>query len=142
MTDRTKKKTQQRGGRKPGEWKLLSKEDLIRFRSQNGFSRSRLATALGVSSTSIQNWETEHAIPTLKAQQKLVEVLKRPDLVAGVKKAASLFEGRPFVGEDSGSALFNATGQIVTAYLAKSDKISAEEVAAIIRTVRAALESK
>ena len=57
-----------RGGRKPGAWTLLKPTDLIGFREKNKISRARLAGALGVSSTSIQNWETGNAVPTDKSQ--------------------------------------------------------------------------
>lgn len=69
----TKKKI---GGRKPGTWTLLAKDDLVQWRKKNKVSRRTLAKAIKSSSTSIQNWETGRSTPIAKFQKRIVESMK------------------------------------------------------------------
>lgn len=70
----TKKK--RTGGRKPGSWTLLTKDDLVQWRKKNKVSRRTLAKAIKSSSTSIQNWEMGKSTPITKFQKRIVESMK------------------------------------------------------------------
>src|SRR5689334_19794207 len=65
-----------RGGRKPGKWTAVTPDEIRAFRQDNQISRSRLAGALGVSSTTIQNWETDNGVAMPRLQQKVADLIK------------------------------------------------------------------
>ena len=136
-----------RGGRRPGTWTLITPESLRAWREKNGVSRASVATMLGVSSTSVQNWETGHAIATTKTQQRLAE------LTSGAPAGAQAAGGRRGAaaagaaaaprasGGDANGALIEGTAAIVVEAIRSSGKkgMSANDLAALIRTVRDAL---
>lgn len=132
----TKNDPTRRGGRKPGEWKLLKENDLRDWREKANLSRARLAAMLHVSSTSIQNWETGNAVPSLKFQQRLADLMSQPLAALPMPaRPCSLFD--PPAADGSGVA--EATAQIVTAYMAGKENMDQEQLVALIRSVKAAL---
>jgi DNA-binding transcriptional regulator YiaG len=126
-----------RGGRQPGKWELVDPLEFRRWRDQNKLSRARLAGLMGVSSTSIQNWETGNAVPSPRYQERLAELMKDPAVVAAApaRRGGGALGGR---AADGGSGVM-ATGEIVTAYLKSSPELAEEELVALIRAVRQAL---
>jgi DNA-binding transcriptional regulator YiaG len=132
-----------RGGRKPGKWTLLTPEALRSWREGNGVSRARLASMLGVSSTSVQNWETGHAVATTKLQQRLAELTKSaPEAAAGRRPAGR--QAVPVSVSAAGNgdpSLIQATSAIVIEAIRSNGKrgVSAKDLAVLIRTVRDAL---
>lgn len=148
-----KKATRRRGGRTPGKWTLLTKDQLRSFRKDAGMSRSRLAERLGVSSTSIQNWETERSVPLTRYQEQLVQLMKGGTPVAtgsgrGAKTRPA--NGRATNGASAGAggtALqetgLTATTEILKGFLAtpQGAKISKDELVALASSLRTALSS-
>jgi DNA-binding transcriptional regulator YiaG len=127
-----------RAGRKPGVWKYVTPEQLKEFRTTGQVSRARIASALGVSSTSVQNWESGRAaMPRL--QKRLAELI-----AAG---PAALDDGDPEVEGGGGegavggvlSSQLLATGTIVGSYITAHGKMSHEQLLELIKTVRGAL---
>jgi DNA-binding transcriptional regulator YiaG len=125
-----------RGGRKPGKWELVDPLEFRRWREVQRLSRARLASLLSVSGTSIQNWETGHAVPSRKYQERLAELMKSPGMInlgGG---------GRPTSRSDAGDpAVIMATGAIVSAYVQGTSKLGPESLLEVIRTVRRALST-
>lgn len=70
------KAPRRRGGRTPGVWTLLAQGELKTFRKDAKLSRSSLAGLLGVSSTSVQNWETGRSVPLTRYQEQIVALMK------------------------------------------------------------------
>ncbi len=143
-----KKSAKRRGGRTPGQWTLLAKDDLSGFRKTQKLSRSALANTLGVSSTSIQNWETGRSVPLTRFQQQLVDLMKGGGVPAaaargrrgrGSNGAAS--NGASSGGVGSSETSLTATAEIVKGFLATSAgaKLSAEELVNLTVSLRAAL---
>jgi DNA-binding transcriptional regulator YiaG len=123
-----------RGGRKPGEWKLVMPEQLRDYRSQHKISRARLAQMLGVSSTSVQNWETG-TVASMKIQQRLAELIAAgPSAILPPRKPASLWES----GKQTDPAI-TTTGTIVAGYLQTHQGMSPDDLVGLIRNVRQAL---
>jgi DNA-binding transcriptional regulator YiaG len=122
-----------RGGRKKGEWKLLTKDQLMTFRKDQRISRARLAELMGVSSTSIQNWET-NTVPTMKAQQKLAQLINNPTVVSDIPRVRkpSLFDR----SDDRRDAAIQATGTIVTAYLQVNRDLGQDQLVNLITRVK------
>lgn len=124
-----------RGGRKPGVWTLVKPEHIPAYRKAQKLSRASMAAMLGVSSTTVQNWEAGKAVATPKAQARIAEVIgsgtSRP--APATPKASS--NGQHAGGYDSN---VEATGRIVAAFLG-SVKIKRQELRAVIEDVRAAL---
>lgn len=139
--------TGHRGGRKPGAWTLLTPEALRAWREGQKMSRATIAATLGVSSTSIQNWETGHAVATTKMQQKLADLMKAPAPAArsrrGATASASNANGAaPQAHTVSGDpALIQATATIVVEAIRAAGKrsVSVRELGLMVRTVRDAL---
>lgn len=128
-----KKKTRP-GGRKPGAWTHVTPEQIREYRASNKLSRVTLAALLGVSSTTIVNWETGKGTASLPTQARLRDLLSRKPLTALVSRPTL----RPSVnGEDSSGAL-EAVGKIVAAYL-QGTKIDRDALPGLIKRVRAAL---
>jgi DNA-binding XRE family transcriptional regulator len=126
------------GGRKPGEWTAVTPEQISQFRQDNEISRRRLAPAMGVSTTTIQNWETSNAVAMPRLQEK----------IAALISAGPSAVGAPSVAGHSGacdpSALLGpqvtAAATIVEGYLrTEGTKVSPEQLVELIRTVRGAL---
>lgn len=127
-----------RGGRKPGEWRHVTPESIREFRHEHRISRARLAAALGVSSTSVQNWESG-TVATLRTQQQLADLIK-----AGPAALSPMRNGQgSSPGWDPSAVLgpqILTTGTIVGAYLqAHPGKVSSEDLIELIRNVRSAL---
>lgn len=120
-----------RGGRKPGRWELLTPKELFEFRKQHGLSRAKLADQLGVSTTSIQNWETGRAA-SMKIQRRL------RDLMDG--KAAPVANPGASANATATSSAIETTGNIVAAYLANQEAaLPPAQLAKLVRSVRVAL---
>jgi DNA-binding XRE family transcriptional regulator len=64
-----------RGGRKRGIW-TLSKEDFRAWRERHQMTRASVGKLLGVSATTIQNWEKGIAIPLPKHQHAIAAAMK------------------------------------------------------------------
>jgi DNA-binding transcriptional regulator YiaG len=127
-------KSKRRGGRKPGEWRLLQPEQLKDYRASNKISRARLAQMLGVSSTSVQNWETG-TVASMKIQQRLAELIAAgPSAILPPRKQASLWD----MGQKSDPAIVT-TGTIVAGYLQSHTDLNQEDLIGLIRSVRQAL---
>lgn len=125
-----------RGGRKPGKWELVDPLEFRRWREVQRLSRARLASLLSVSGTSIQNWETGHAVPSRRYQERLAELMKSPNLINAASGA------RPAPRGDGGDpAVIMATGAIVSAYVQGTSKLGTEGLLEVIRTVRRALST-
>ena len=125
-----------RGGRKPGEWKFVTADEIKAFREEHRVSRARLASALGVSSTSVQNWETG-TVATLKTQQQLAEIMKAgPAALATVTPSGA-------GGWDPGAIVgpqITTTGTIVTGFLtSQQGKMSTDQLIELSKNVRQAL---
>lgn len=110
-------------------------------------SRANVASTLGVSSTSIQNWETGHAVATAKMQQKLADLMN-----ASAPAVTTTTRGKPpaRVASPNGAAphapngdpaLIQATASIVVEAIRAGGKrsVSAKELGVMVRTVRDAL---
>jgi DNA-binding XRE family transcriptional regulator len=129
------KKGGRRGGRKPGEWKLVKPEQLREYRATNKVSRARLAQMLGVSSTSVQNWETD-TVATMKIQQRLAELFAAgPAAILPRMKQQSPWQRD--AGE--GNSVLSATGTIVASYVKARSDVGADELVGLIKSVRSAL---
>lgn len=134
-----------RGGRKPGAWTLLTPEALRGWREKHKMSRAEVANTLGVSPTSIQNWETGRAVATAKMQQKLAVLLKAPAPGGaapgrrGATPSASSAAAPHAVNGDP--TRIQATASIVVEAIRAGGKrsVSAAELGLLVRTVREAL---
>ncbi|MCO5170201.1 MAG: helix-turn-helix domain-containing protein [Planctomycetes bacterium] len=126
-----------RGGRKPGEWKLITPEQLKDYRSEHKISRARLAQMLGVSSTSVQNWETG-TVASMRIQQRLSELIAAgPTAILPPRKPASLWD---MAAKQQTDPAITTTGTIVAGYLqTREGKLSTEDLIGLIRSVRQAL---
>lgn len=117
------------------KWTLVTPEQLREYRASHRISRARLAQMLGVSSTSVQNWETG-TVASFKIQRRLAELFATgPALftVAG-RIGAPWSESQ----EGDGRPEIVATGAIVAKFV-ESRSTSAEELINLIRSVRQAL---
>jgi DNA-binding transcriptional regulator YiaG len=121
-----------RGGRKPGKWEFVTPEAIRAHRAENALSRAKLANHLGVSTTSIQNWESGRPA-SLKIQRQL------RDLMDGKSPAGPVVAGAN--GEPEASVI-RTTGTIVAAYLQSSKAVlQPAQLSKLVRSVRAALRS-
>ena len=125
------------GGRRPGAWTLVTPEALRTFRSENKLSRARLASMLGVSSTSVQNWETG-AVASLKVQQRLAELVQTGAVSA---TPAPRQEPAALGGAQKGSSdtAVSATAAIVGPYAGAQKDLSPQALLELVRSVRQAL---
>lgn len=134
MAKRTK------GGRKPGTWSTITPEEIRAFREEHQISRSRLAGALGVSSTTIQNWETHNGVAMPRLQQRVADLIKAgPSALSPVSRQTSSggsgYDPTAVVGQQ-----VTAAAQIVTGYMtATGGKLSTAELLELIKSVRGAL---
>ncbi|RMG15296.1 MAG: XRE family transcriptional regulator [Planctomycetota bacterium] len=121
------------GGRKPGRWELVRPEEIREYRARKGLSRARLARALGVSATSIQNWESGRAA-SLATQRRLRAFLDgRAEPLPGAEGSAVR---EPAL--DASAVL--ATGSIVATYLeSRKEGLRPSQIAQLVRGVRRAL---
>lgn len=117
-----------RGGRVKGAWTVTDPDGLRQFRKRYGLSRVRLGKMLGVSPTTVQNWETGADVASPAAQEKIAAAMK--DAPAGLpipRKAA------PGVSD----AAIETTGTIVDGYLRSLGRpLTKEELLVLIDRVR------
>lgn len=123
-----------RGGRKPGAWTHVTPDKIIAFREENAISRQRLAEAVGVSQTSVQNWE-HGTVATPKMQKRLAELISRgPHAIPSTRRPL------PGMYDAAGdAAAVQATGTIVSSYLANNRDVEPEQLLALIRDIRRTL---
>lgn len=139
-------KGRRRGGRKKGEWVLLTSDSLGQYRKGAHLSRAKLAEILDVSATTIQNWESGKAVPTKKSQARLADLIKSgsPTAAAGngtvTRSAAALPHASSNGGASNGIEL-TVTGEILKAFLATAQggKTTQEQLVQLTRSLRAAL---
>ncbi len=134
MARKKKKKTAaKRGGRKPGKWEHVRPEEIKAYRGKEGISRAKLAAQLGVSTTSIQNWEAGRPA-SVKVQRELRQLFDGNPVVAlSVESPASS-------GLEADSSAIRTTGSIVAAYLqSQKATMPPAELAKLVRSVRLAL---
>jgi DNA-binding transcriptional regulator YiaG len=129
-----KPKRKGRGGRKPGVWTQVKPEQIVAYRKAQRLSRASLARALGVSSTTIQNWETGKSAATAKAQARLAEAMS-----GNPRQLAPKAGDAPKNGAAGSDMVIDATARIVTAFLS-SAKIKREDLRGVIQEVRSALQ--
>jgi DNA-binding transcriptional regulator YiaG len=137
-----KKKTAKRGGgRKPGSWTLVTPDALRGWREKNKLSRGSVATTMGVSSTSIQNWETGRSVATAKLQQRLADLMKSPQQRASSPAPAATNGATPRRASEGDPTLIQATAAIVVEAIKSGGKgaVSPRDLGLLIRTVRDAL---
>jgi transcriptional regulator with XRE-family HTH domain len=130
-----------RGGRRELVWKLLTGEQLKAWRLENGVSRARLAQILGVSSTSVQNWETG-TVATMRTQQRLAELMKAPPAaIPPRRRAPSLWDagGQQQRQQPVVDPTLTAVGTIVSEYLKGAKGLGGDELVSLITAVRQAL---
>ncbi len=135
-----------RGGRKPGAWTLITPQALRGWRESQKMSRAGVASALDVSSTSVQNWEMGAAVATPKMQQRLADLIKAPAPSGAAPKRGK--SAAPTSSNGAGSrsvngdpVLIQATASIVVEAIRVGGKrsVSAKELGLMVRTVRDAL---
>lgn len=127
------KKSKKRGGRKPGSWTLVTPMQIREYRQTYRLSRLTMAGLLGVSSTTVVNWETGNGVATTAAQRRIQELLRRPP-AGTVTGAPTQVSGN---GKDSPETM-EAVGKILAAYL-QSAKVKPEGMGDLVLRVRAAL---
>jgi transcriptional regulator with XRE-family HTH domain len=133
-----------RGGRKKGEWVLVTSDALRQYRKDAHLSRNKFAEILDVSATTIQNWESGKAVPTKKSQARLADLIK--------SGAPSASNGNGTVGKSAprqvtsngGAATdtqLTVTGEVLKAFLAtaRGGKTSPEQLVQLTKSLRAAL---
>lgn len=151
-----------RGGRKPGQWVHLQKDQVAQYRKDAKLSRTKLADLLDVSPTSIQNWETGRSIPVKRFQQRLVELMsgKAPPVEAPSATArkpvaarssrattpASSSRAAAPASTDSSAVQVQVTrlsvaGEILRGYLAtpQGGKVSPDQLVTLVASLRSAL---
>lgn len=135
------KKKGRRGGRKPGVWTLVQPAQILAFRKERRLSRAVFAKMVGVSSTTVTNWEGGKGTASPSMQSKVVEVMGSAPATATKSKramvgaAAKPTNGQHPAGYDS---IVEGTAKIVSAFLATA-KLKREELGEVVRDVRAAL---
>ncbi|MCW8138565.1 MAG: helix-turn-helix transcriptional regulator [Planctomycetota bacterium] len=117
---------------------MLTPEKLKAYRAENRISRARLAELLGVSSTSVQNWET-NTVASMKIQERLAQLIAAgPAAIPPSRKAPSLWDRGS--SSDQGDPALLATGTIVAGYLqVKGGELGVDELLGLIRSVKQAL---
>lgn len=135
-------KRARKGGRKRGTWTEVQPEQILAFRDEHSISRNMLATTLGVSATSVQNWETGLAVAMPAVQAQLAAIIQAgPGAIHSPDGAGARRGG----GGPAGVAALvghqvSATGMIVNGFLtSQSRKFTQEELIELIKTVRGAL---
>lgn len=83
----TKKKGS--GGRPPGKWSKIKRDEIKSFREAHSISRARFAGILGVSPTSVQNWEVGKATAIPRIQAKMRQVIDAGPAAFGVAMGSS-----------------------------------------------------
>lgn len=134
-------KRPRKGGRQRGSWTEVQPEQVRAFREEHAISRNMLAATLGVSATSVQNWETGLAVAMPAIQAKLASIIQAgPSAVhsadpSGVRRGGGPSAAAALVGHQ-----VSATGMIVNGFLtSQSRKFTQEELIELIKSVRGAL---
>lgn len=137
-----KKKSGRRGGRTPGQWIHLTRDGLRSWRKDAKISRGKLSEMMGVSSTSVQNWETGRSVPMKRYQMMLADLMKG-SASADAEPATSGAASRPSSNGGGGGevqvARLNATSAILAAYLGAGGKVSHDQLVGLTKQLRAAL---
>lgn len=135
-----KKKTKRRGGRKPGTWDLVQPADIRTYRDKHRISRARLAEILGVSTTSIMNWESGAGVALRPMQARLRELVTSapPVPLRALAQPTPMYGSAPHRSNGAGSSL-EAVGRIVAAYVAGAE-VRATDLPGLVQRVRQALE--
>lgn len=109
-----------------GTWKHVQPDEILAYRKDNGISRAKLAATLGVSATSVQNWEGGRvaALPTQRRLRALID---------GEEIAPA-----PGASPEK-DCVVTVTGQIVAAYLTHQEPLDGPELSELIRRVKRAL---
>lgn len=123
-----------RGGRKAGTWTVVTPEKIRAYREANGISRATLARLLGVSSTSVVNWETGRAVASLPIQARLQELLTREPLATLLPPSGA----GPAAAAPSAAPELEVVGKILVTYL-QNVKIEPVDLPALVKGVRGAL---
>lgn len=134
-------KTKRRGGRKPGTWMQTGPEKILAFRKEHKLSRATFAEMVGVSSTSVANWEGGKGAASPAMQSKIVAVMgSAPATVTKSKRAMVGAAAKPTNGQHPSGydSVVEGTARIVAAFLPTA-KLKRQELGAVIRDVRAAL---
>lgn len=140
MKKKTKSKTKaSRGGRKPGKWIHLTVDTLKSYRKDAGVSRGALAKTLGVSSTSVQNWETGRSVPMKRYQMLLADLVAGGTVPAGPEPAPAARTNGHGGGDAVHAARLTATGEVVRSYLATGAKVTPDGLVALTKALQAAL---
>ncbi len=124
-----------RGGRKPGKWTWVTPGEIRAYRERTGSSRAALAQELGVSTTSVQNWESGK-VASSKIQQRLRALMDGDPLPRPNGEARRV---TPPNGGDR--AAIGTTGAIVAAYLETQHNFRPDQLPELVRRVRHALLS-
>jgi DNA-binding transcriptional regulator YiaG len=123
---RSSEKTATKKETRGGTWKHVRPEEILTYRKDNGISRAKLASTLGVSATSVQNWEGGRvaALPTQRRLRLLIDGEEIPPA--------------PGTGPEE-DCVVTVTGQIVAAYLTHQEPLDGPELSELIRRVKRAL---
>lgn len=129
-----------KGGRVRGSWTEVQPEQIRAFRDEHAISRNMLASTLGVSATSVQNWETGLAVAMPPVQAKLAGIIQAgPSAIQTTDGAGARRGSAAGVAALVGHQV-SATGMIVNGFLtSQSRKFTQEELIELIKTVRGAL---
>jgi DNA-binding transcriptional regulator YiaG len=134
----TRGSNSRRGGRKPGKWEFVRPEEIKAFRTQQGLSRAKLATQLGVSTTSIQTWEAGRPA-SIKVQRQLRDLIEGRPPAGSVSASSDTAAAAAASGHSDASAI-RTTGEIVAAYLqSQTTSLPPAELAKLVLSVRLAL---
>lgn len=75
----------EKGELKPArEFRVNSKQDIIKVRSRLGLSQSKFAAALGISTATLQNWEQGRRSPTGPAKKLIKIAMRHPEVLLEV----------------------------------------------------------
>ena len=91
-------------------------EKIRNARKSLGLTQRQLAELLGISNTSISNWEKGLSRPDADMIQKLCDILRlQPNDIYGTKETPDENARRPVSDEDIKFALFGGDGEITDA---------------------------
>lgn len=115
----------------------MTAEQIKAYREQHRISRARLAQTLGVSSTSVQNWETG-TVATMRIQERLAALIAAgPVAVPPLRHAPSLWDAGT---SSEATPAITATGAIVAQYVqTRRGELPVDDLVSLIRNVRQAL---
>jgi DNA-binding transcriptional regulator YiaG len=140
-----KQKTRgRRGGRTPGHWRDgLTGQAVLDWRKQHKVSRAALAKALGVSPTSVQNWEIADGVPVPRSQIALRAIMtKGPGAISGNSAHGS--KAMEALAASAGSSMIEgmkieALGMIVAAMIGHAKPGTQLDVDSMVTRARNAI---